>query len=232
MFFKIYPSIITTHDNWEGQMAEVKALGLTEICLFPTCLNPIERQKLYKLLEETKVTYIPLVHLRHDSTADEISYFMKCYGKPHFNIHTQLETPFRLLNDLSKFNKYIYVETGCVEFVEEELEKYAGICLDTAHVESFRLIKNKLYGAHLATLEKFPIGIVHLSAISAKELKLDYEPPYKERHHYDVHHFENLRELNYVKRYQKYLPEIIALELANPITEQLKAITYLEKLLR
>lgn len=223
--FKIYPSITSTAGNWKELIQETKDLNLKEVCFFPTVLNEEERKEAYQLLEKTQVERIPLVHLKSDMDNDEIYYLLERFKTSFFNVHSQINSQYIHKNDLSKFKNICLENTFCS--LDPEVENYAGICLDTSHLENERLKNGKLYQDWINSLKKYPVGVVHLNAITKTLHKIK---GLKELG-YDTHHFENLSEFDYVKRYQKYLPETIALELENPIQEQLKAKDYLEKLL-
>ncbi len=47
---------------------------------------------------------------------------------------------------------------------------------------------------------------------------------------FDHHLYKNLSELDYLKRYQEFLPEFVALEVENTLSEQLEAKKYIEKI--
>ena len=220
---EIYPSITTTSD-YQNQIKEINELAINTVCLFPTGIDFLERKRLYTLLEKSSVKEIPFVHIRHDMREEELDYFMKRFKTRLFNIHSQIHSSFRLENDLSKYNKFIYVETTRHP-LDGTLYKYAGICLDTAHVENQRLKKTKVYESFMQSLNKHPFGITHISAI-AQNPRLENGDV-----NYDEHKFKNLSEFNYVKSYAKYFSKIIALELENSIHDQLKVKSYLENLL-
>ena len=220
---KIYPSITTT-GNYQKQIKEVKEFEIEEVCLFPTGIDFSERKRLYNMIENAGVKNIPFVHIRHDMTESEIEYLKKRFKTQTFNIHSQDNGYYPLDNDLSKYNGYIYIETTTGP-LNAEPGRYAGICLDTAHVENQRLNKSKLFNDFIKSLEKYPVGITHISAVG--------KTPGNDNGHtgYDNHTFSDLSEFDYVARYKKYLSGIIALELENSIHEQLLAKSYLEKIL-
>jgi hypothetical protein len=221
--FKIFPSITTTSD-YLNQVKEINELALAAVCLFPTGIDYTKRKKLYGLLEKSSVKEIPFVHIRHDMREEELRYLKDRFKTRLFNIHSQLKSHFILENDLSEYNKFIYVETTRHP-LEAALNNYAGICLDTAHVENQRLKKTKLYESLIQSLNKHPVGITHISAI-AKKPRLENGDV-----NYDDHKYKALSEFDYVLGYTKYLSEVIALELENSVYDQLKAKSYLENLL-
>lgn len=223
---RIYPSITTTKNVWREQINEINKLNIKTVCLFPTGINHLKRKKLYKLLESSCVTKIPFVHIRNDMDKQEIKYLIQNYNTKLFNIHSQSNGFFPLKHDLSEYKKIIYIETTLAPIPDKELNKYAGICLDTTHVENQRIQKNKLYTRFLKSFEKYPIGIAHISAIKNTPITK------KGNAHFDKHMFSNLSEFDYVENYIKFLPKTVALELENSIIEQLQAKTYIEKIVK
>lgn len=223
--FRVYPTITTTsNSNWRKKIQTISNLKLKEVCLFITGLNPDERSEAYKLLRKTKIEHIPLVHLKHDSTTDEIEYFIHQFGTKLFNIHSKKE--FKLKYDLSPYKDKINLEFTLFP-ITDELPSWAGICLDTAHVENQRLRKNSLYESFIESLEKFPTNVWHVSAIKPKPFIYEKTGELN----YDFHTFNKLSEFDYIKRYKKYIAPVIALELENSIEDQLKAKKYIEELL-
>jgi len=220
---QILPTItsITPSGAWRDKVKEVKRLKLKEVALFPTCLEQDERKELYQLLKETNVTSIPFVHLRNDMTIQELDYLATNYQTKIFNTHTQREFPF--LFDYAKYKDIIYIENTYEPFNEEEIKEFAGVCLDISHLETDRILNPKQYEHNIKIIGKYSCGCGHISAFK-KEPFRDIENVLR----YDSHYLENLSELDYLKRYPlNYLIPLIAVELENPIEEQLKVIKYL-----
>ena len=223
--FKIFPTITTTsNSNWKKKIKDIANLGIKEACFFTTGLKPDERKVAYKLLEKTGIKHIPLVHLKHDSTIDEIEYFIHRYGTELFNIHSKKE--FKLKHDLSPYRDKISMEFTLFP-ITDELPSWAGICLDTAHVEEQRLKKTPLYKSFKESLKKFPTNVWHISAIKPEPF---LHPGINKLIH-SCHTYKELSEFDYLKRYKKYISPVIALELENSIEDQLKAKKYIEKIL-
>lgn len=229
---KIFPAIVSRDGHHLQQLEEIKKLRIKEICLFPNCLELQERKNLYQLLEKSSVETIPLVHLRNNMELWELEYFVEHYQTRFFNIHSpskdQIKYP--LLYDWSKYKKQIYIESGSASpLKEEEIQNYAGICLDFSHLEDDRIAKPRNYQNNIKFIEKYHVICGHVSAIKKKKI-VDNRAT---RASYDVHYFQELSEFNYLKNYpREYFPEVTALELENPIGEQLKAKEYIEKLLQ
>lgn len=74
--FKIFPSITTTND-YQRQIKEIKEYAIKKLCLFPTGIAFSERKELYAMIENAGVKNIPFVHIRHDMTVGEIEYLKK-----------------------------------------------------------------------------------------------------------------------------------------------------------
>ena len=227
--FKIFPSVTTStrwySGGWQAKMEEIKLLELKEVCLFPTVLNFEQRQKFIKELAKTKVERVPLVHIKNDFKLSEIKYYFDRYHTRLFNLHSEKE--YRLHHDLSPYKSYLYLETTKTD-ISKELQEYAGVCLDVAHVEARRLMGSSLYPVFTKCLKKFPVGVAHVSAIKAQPIA---HPKKKGKFIYDSHHYQNLSEFDYLKRYRRFLPTILALELENSLKQQLKAVKYLQKIL-
>jgi len=225
---QILPTITTiTGSAWLDKIKEVKKLGLKEVCLFPTCLEKEQREKLYALLKDTSVERIPFVHLRSDMELRELDFLTHHYRTKIFNIHPRRE--FAFLNGCDAYKKVICVENTYGFFDEEEVKESGGICLDIAHLENDRLLQPDIYRADIKMLEKYPPKCSHISVIKKKPV-LD-EPSQTKR--ITTHHMDDLSELDYLKRYPlEYFGQVAAIELENTIEEQLKAKEYISALIK
>lgn len=218
----IYPSVTTTNSNWRDRIAEVKQLGLTEIGFFPTCINKTERQEAYDLLIKAGVKKIPFVHLRTDMDVSEINYLIDQFKTEAGNIHTS--NSHQMENDLSSFKNMIFVENAVHKFADNELDNWAGLCIDFSHLENNRLKKMDLYGYFMDLIGNYPCGCCHVNAIRI-------EPNNLEVSNYDYHYYITLSDFDYLANYKEFIPNIVALELENSISEQLKARDYIYKII-
>lgn len=224
---KILLAITTTRDSsWCEKIKEAKKLGITEVAFFLTCLNAPLRQEFYRLAKAAGIKKAPFVHLRSDMSPTEIDYLIKEFGTKIFNIHSQKD--HKLTFDLTKYRAKIYMENN-LDPIADEAREWAGVCLDVSHYEDKRLRKIKdLRQDVTKALRRYKVGVWHLNAIVAK--------PFNDKngiHGYDCHHFTDLKELDYCRQYQKYLPQYyIALELENSLVEQLQAKAYITKLFK
>ncbi len=221
MNIKILPTITTTWGAaWQFKIQEVTDLKLTEVCLFLTGLKADKRPELYELLKKTSVKSIPFIHLGSDVTLEEMEYFIKNYKTKLFNIHSLREFP--LQHDLNKYKNLIYVENTTLPLTIEEINEFAGLCLDFSHLENNRLVEHNLYDHTMGLVDQVHIGCGHISAVK-NQVNLKGE--------YCEHFYSDLSDFDYLLKYKKYLAPIMALELINNISQQLAAKEYIEKLL-
>ncbi len=222
----------TPKSDWRKKVEEIDSLRLREIALFPTAIKIKERKKLYKLLEKTKLKKIPHVHLRDDMKEWELDYLAEKYNTKLFNIHPNKEA-YKIFRH-KKYNKKIFIENlmEIDDIFVDNLNKCGGICLDVSHWHDQGVIQNNYgYNKFFDLLKKYKIGCCHISAIQEKfKTCIDYRTN-KKINFYSYHYLNKLRELDYVKKYIKYLPDIISIELENSFKDQLKVKDYLEKII-
>ena len=119
------------------------------------------------------------------------------------------------------------MENASLPLDEEEIKNFAGVCLDISHLEISRILNRERYKNDIEILKKYPLGCNHISAVKKIPVKK------KDKLEYDFHYLEDLSDLDYLKRYPaKYFSSILAIELENPIKEQLKAKDYIIDLLK
>lgn len=231
---KIFVGLTTiTPGEWRNKVKEIDELGLKEISLFPTNIDHESRRELYRLLEKTRLERIPHVHLRNDMTLPEIKYLIKRFKTKVFNIHSSLSI-YPYTEECGKYAKIIYVENTGRLPTADDLKKFSGLCVDFSHWENNILEKGEKseYSLRLITLaDDYKIGCNHVSAVKS-EIQVSHDSfSNMDFAGYDSHWLDNLKELDYVKKYADYLSDFISIELENPLTEQLEAKKYLEKIL-
>ena len=221
---KIIPSIVTTRNSdWRAKIKEINKLGLKEVGLFPTCLNKKERQELYKLLENSTLKTIPLVHIRNDMSPSEMDYLIKKFQVKVFNTHTHSQYPFHY--SYSKHRKMIFIENTYHPLNEKEIKKFGGICLDVAHLEDDRLREPEKFEHNIKIIKEYSIGCNHISCLQ-KTPHCNGMGFFR----YDAHFMRKFSQLDYLKKFpKKYFSSIIAIELENTIEKQLAVKDYLIK---
>ncbi len=226
---KILLGLTTTPgSDWREKCREIDKFGLEEIALFPTFLRPDERKELCNLLKNTTLKSIPHVHLRDDMTEDEIMFFCDNYGTKLFNIHPDKAGEI-VAKRLKQLNIPVYIEnTGYLQpNFEKRVMESDGICVDFAHFDDhWYICKEEGYKIFAEIMEKYPIGCCHVSAVG-KTKTVDLINDCRLSRHY----FETVDDLDYMKKFIKYLPEFVSLELENSFEEQLQAKAYLERLI-
>lgn len=227
---KILLGLTTTPgSDWREKIREIDMFGIKEIALFPTCLEYAERQELYRLLEKSVLEKIFFTHLREDMLLEEIDYLKKRYKCNLFNIHSY-NTRIILPNVLEQFTDQIYVENaGKTDELEKVADKFAGLCIDFAHWESGSIQGENFYKHFPEFIRKYKIGFAHLSAINEKQVFVSWDKEHKP--HYDLHKMDSISQFDYIKKYIKYLPEILGIEIENSFKEQLTVKEYLEKII-
>ena len=220
---KIFPAITTISPNWRDKLSETKELKLEEISIFPTCLNLAERKELYELLKETKIKRIPFVHLRSDMDLWELDYLIKNYGTRVFNTHTAREYPLNA--GWTKHKDIIHIENTYEPLDEQEIKRFAGICLDFSHLENNKNFRPEIYQHNIKMIEKYGCYCNHIGPAKSFPF-LNKKANREETKH--PHLLDDLSELDYLRKYTKYFSPFMALEMENSIKEQLKAREYLQ----
>lgn len=205
----------TPGSDWRRKCEEIDELGLKRIALFPTFLGVDDRKELYSLLENTGIEEIPHIHLRSDDMeAWEMKLFESRYRTRFYNIHS-------VAIDVPQFQSYfhkIYVENHYELLPEDILKRCAGLCLDFSHLEDIRATNPLIYESYCGLLGKYAVGCCHVSSVPFAQVS--------------DHFMHDLHELDYLVRYQEYLPDLISLEMENSFHEQLQAKAYIEKILK
>jgi hypothetical protein len=199
--------------------------GISEIALFPTCLEKAERSALYRELELLPGLRIPHVHARADFDEGELDYLCERFSTEMFNIHPDASThPFGTIP--ARHARKMYVENVEQIPCEAELEPLGGICPDFSHWANAVAFGRPGYDTAMRRLAgHYPIGCCHLSA-----LRPGVPNPWHGE--WDHHEFGSLADLDYLKDYSAFMPPMWAsLELENPLSQQLQARHHLEALL-
>lgn len=227
--YHLLPCLTTTRKaHWRRLTGEIASHQLTEIALYVTCVTLDERRELYDLLAATAVTKIPHVHLRDDTEEWELDYLSERYGTTLFNLHPS-PAGLAIMERYPRYRSRFYLENLKLldEGFYEGVRRCGGVCLDFSHWADFGLIRQlPQYQGFRQVLAEVPVGCCHVSAVVPHGWT-----DRQGRRRYNRHHFADLSEFDYLADLREYIPPIVSLELENPLTEQLQAITYIEQLL-
>ncbi|MBI5654990.1 hypothetical protein HZC53_05070 [Candidatus Uhrbacteria bacterium] len=208
--------------DWRIAVQDTVQLGIKRFALFLTGLKPTERKNCYQLLLTHRLRHefeIPFVHARSDMHPDEYRFLMHEFGTKRFNLHPvrKAELPEGGLPD--DLRRLIYIE-NVGKLLESDLNGFAGICLDISHLEITRRVYPEYYPTLCAMIENHRVGANHVSA---------YQNEGKGDGRDDKHHYVSITEFDYLKAYPKeYFGRYVAIELTNPLSEQLAVKSLLE----
>ncbi|MDP2741112.1 MAG: hypothetical protein Q8O66_00270 [bacterium] len=208
--------------NCLKKINEANSLDIKEVSLFLELLEKSEREKIYTALLSSKIKSIPLVHIRHDMTIDELKFLKNNFKTKYFTAHEKNFSD----NDIKKwkgFYKKLSLEMNFDNFVSKKVrvEKIGGFCVDLAH---------------------FKVGMEKLSqdfkyVFDRKKTKTYFDcnhlNGYDPKTNCDMHTIHNLKDFDYLKNLPNFLfGKFIALEINNSIKEQLIFKEYLINLLK
>ncbi|MFA5051920.1 MAG: hypothetical protein WC544_02550 [Patescibacteria group bacterium] len=207
----------TRHD-WKNKLREISKYHLKEIALFLEAFPPKERTGLLPALEASEVQAIPLVHLRDDTSREEIKMLKKRFKTKFFTIH---ESHFskKILSRWRGFHKYLCLEMNADNSVASSVhvDAIGGFCIDCAHFKIEVSKQDDEYRYIIEHLKKSPAICNHISGYSYARNK-------------DVHTPHQIRNFNYLTTLPKSLfGRILAIEIYNSITDQLTYAQYIKK---
>lgn len=200
-------------------MAEIAKFKITEVSLFLEKLPYSQRKKVYQSLLESKIKSVPLVHLRHDMSKEEIEFLVKNYQTKFLTIH---EISFNHLKQWQGYYPSLFLEMNFDNRISSkvEVEKIGGFCVDLSHFKTAEVKSSREFAY---TLKRKGSTILfrcnHLNGYSPVE-------------NTDLHTIVSLKDFDYLTTLPKFLfSNVIALEVDNSIADQLKFKKYLSKML-
>lgn len=210
--------------DWRVALDDAARLGLDRFALFLTGLDPEQRKPLYQELLSHRLRHdvtIPFVHARSDMHPDEYRFLTGEFGTERFNLHRARQRPHKYpLSEELRSRTYI---ENAWRLQESDLEKFAGICLDFSHMEAIMYEDAAEYPKLEALLDSFPIGANHVSAFTLSGPKNGRR---------DRHFTTSPTDFDYLAGFpRRYFGRFVAIELANPLEEQLAIKARLETLL-
>jgi len=208
-----------TKKEWQDKLKEINKYKIKEIGLFFESLTVRERDGLLASLKNSTVKIIPLVHIRDDTTKQEISFLVKHFQSRYFTIH---ESHFHKLKRWRGYYKELYLETNTDDRLAKyvDVEEIGGFCVDLAHFKKEVTKQTKEYRYIVEEMGKVKFACNHLSG-------------YSYRRNQDLHEVKSMRDFDYLKTLpHNIFGRVIAFEIFNPIKDQLKYQKHLKKLLK
>jgi hypothetical protein len=222
---RVFPSITTlskSGSTWRSKLLELEHLPVTKVGLFLTGVKNEERTELLRKLLEVKQKKhftIPFVHAVSTMCEDEYNFLIENFETEAFNLHPISQYP--LAHPLSvELRKMIYIENAraWVPLQLNDIDGFAGVCLDLSHLEEARLNDPLVYRMTLKVAAQVGVGANHLSAIGQGEQLADR--PWIQ---YQDHTSRTNNDMDYIFRVPSpYFSRYCALELENPLSEQVQ----------
>jgi hypothetical protein len=152
---------------------------------------------------------------------DEYRLLMDEFNANRFNLHRSSQRPIE--HPLSpEVLSRIYIENAW-RLEASDLAGFAGICLDFSHMEAVMYEEKTYYPVLEGLLERFPVGANHVSAF-----KLRPQANWRR----DRNFVSEPDDLDYLAGFpRRYFAKYVAIELTNPLEEQLSIKNRIETLL-
>jgi hypothetical protein len=212
---------ITSKDDyhWPQQLAEVKRFEIDKVSLFLEKLPYSQRKKIYQSLLKSNIKDIPLVHLRHDMSKDEIEFLVKNYHSEFLTIH---EINFNYLKQWQGYYPSLYLEMNADGRLSSkvDVQRIGGFCVDLSH---FKKAETKLAKEFAYTIKRKEFS---------RYFRCNHLNGYSPEENEDLHTITSLKNFDYLTTLPKFIfSEVIALEVENSIADQLKFKRHLVKML-
>ncbi|NCB21043.1 MAG: hypothetical protein EOM88_03950 [Clostridia bacterium] len=203
--------------DWESKIYDLDKLNINKAALFLSCCKTPWRKKVYDCLLNSKIKYIPMVHLRDDMDKKEIKFLFDNFQTRYFTIH---QDHFNVIEKWRGYFKYLYLEFGLpLNKINKktDINKIAGLCVDCSHY-MFEKTANMIEAKYINRRKnnKNLFGCNHLNG-------------YSYTRNADVHHLSSVNEFSYLKGLPRYIfGEVVGLEMENSIKEQLIYLKYIK----
>lgn len=206
--------------DWRNKLREIEKLEISKVSLFLERFSKKQRKKLYQALLELKIKQTPLVHIRHDMEKEELEFLSENFQALYFTIH---EDDFKVLEKWKGFYKHLFLEMNFDNFVQRavDISRIGGFCIDLAHfkVGATKYSQEFKYVLKRRNVSRY-FACNHLSGYCPEK-------------NTDLHTVKSLKDFDYLRTLPKFLfSNVLAIEVDNSITEQLKFKKYLSKLLK
>lgn len=206
-------------NDWQNKLREITKYHIKEIGLFMEAFPPRQRQGLLSDLKKSCVKKIPLVHIRQDTTKQEIKFLIKNFGSRYFTIH---ESHFPILKNWRGYYKNLYLELNTDNRINKyvQVKKIGGFCTDLAHFEIETVKQSREFRYTVDRIGKVKIGCNHLSG-------------YSRYRNTDLHTVTGVKQFDYIKKLPHVVfGNVIAFEIFNSIKDQLCYYPHVKKILQ
>jgi hypothetical protein len=204
--------------DWQNKLEEINELKIEEAAVFLTRFDKKERDNFYRFLLKSSIKSVPFVHIRNDNSKEDLKFFADNYKTRYFNIH---EDGFGFLDQWQGYWDKIYLEPDYNDEIAKDVKvkKIGGFCIDLGHFKTAiaRGTKEASYIFSNKDIISFPCN--HLGG-------------YSEEAKQDLHSATHFKQFDYLATLPKFVfGNTIALELDNPIKEQIQYKDYIVKVL-
>ncbi len=207
------------NEHYIDKIKEINERNISVVSLFLERFLPHQRDEIYKMLDESAVKEIPLVHARDDMKKDEFVFLSKKYNTQYFTIH---ENHFDILPRWKGLENKLFLEMNTDNMVAEnvKVEKIGGFCVDLAHFQKQKDMKTLDYKyVYDRRYYKGFFKCNHLSGYSFSRKK-------------DLHYVESEKDFDYLRFLPIFLfGDVISIEIDNSISEQISFSKYIYDIL-
>ncbi|MCU0652657.1 MAG: hypothetical protein MUD10_00160 [Candidatus Pacebacteria bacterium] len=205
---RIFVSVTGQGSGWRRKVRDINRQGIAAAAVFVERLERGERHKLYAALLRSSIKSVPLVHLRHDADASEIDFFINKFKTKFFNVH---ESNFDILSRWQGYWDKLYLEMNYDDRIAANVDvsKIGGFCVDLAHLK--------------AAISRGAGEAFYILSRKGTKVSSNHLGGYSQIGDHDVHFVKDMKDFNYLSSLPKgEFGEVIALEVDNNITDQLK----------
>lgn len=173
-----------TKKDWQKKLREINQYRVKEVGLFLEMLNTRERQGIFPALKNSCIKEIPLVHIRTDTSKQDIAWLKKNFSVKYFTMH---EEHFHILNKWRGYYKNLYLEMNTDDHIDKyvKVEKIGGFCIDLAHFKREVTDQDKEYRYIVEKIGKARIACNHVSGYNYNRNK-------------DLHTVKSIRDFDYL----------------------------------
>ncbi len=202
-------------DDLIKKIEDINRLDIDTVTLFLQRLTKSHRDRVYEVLEDSVISYLPMVHIKNDMYKEELKMLEESYGSECFTIH---EESFDYLDKWHGYLKDLYLEFNFDNSVLSKvaIERIGGFCVDISH---FKVAQEKWSKEFEYILDRRK---------NADLFKCNHLNGYSYKENTDLHMISSLMDFDYLKSVPDFIfGDYVGLEVNNSISEQLGFVEYL-----